>query len=172
MTKTSKATRSHKTPPQTSDIRHDTNRKSLVHPLAFLANDFRERIRVGLRQRNHQLQPTQAKVLVHMDIEGSRLTDLADRAGISKQAMGKIVDELERLGYVSRDSHADGRAKLIQFTRSGLKLLKDSGEIVDAVWQEYAELVGEKRLANIRDDLNELYGRVKQQRSEAESAGQ
>ena len=148
------------------DVRHHTNRKSLVHPLAFLANDFRERIRAGLRERNYQLQPAQAKVLVHMDIQGSRLTDLADRAGISKQAMGKIIDELERLEYVSRDSHADGRAKLIQFTPSGLELLQDSGEIVDQVWQEYAALFGARRLAKFRDELNALYHQVKHHRSD------
>lgn len=168
MTKSSKTHNTNKVPPESGDIRHHTNRKSLVHPLAFLANDFRERIRKGLGQRHHQLQPAQAKVLVHMEIEGSRLTDLADRAGISKQAMGKIIDELERQGYVSRvrrDGDADGRAKLIQFTRSGLKLLKDSGDIVDEVWQDYATLFGEKRLAQFRDELNELYRQVKQPRA-------
>ena len=92
-----------------------------------------------------------------MDIHGSRLTDLAERAGISKQAMGKIIDELENLGYVSRDTHEDGRAKVIQFTRKGLKLLKDSGDIVDDVWQQYADLFGEKRLARFRDELQDLY---------------
>jgi DNA-binding MarR family transcriptional regulator len=145
----------------TSDIRHHANRKSLVHPLAFLANDFRDRIRVGLKSRNHQLQSAHAKVLVHMDIHGSRLTDLAERAGISKQAMGKIIDELEKLGYVSRDTHEDGRAKVIQFTRKGLKLLKDSGDIVDDVWQQYARVFGEKRLVKFRDELDELYSCVR-----------
>jgi len=156
----------------TQDIRHHTNRKSLVHPLAFLANDFRERIRLGLRERDHRLQSSHAKVLVHLDIHGSRLTDLAERAGISKQAMGKLIDELEKLGYVTRDSHSDGRAKVIQFTRKGLKLLKDSGDIVDEVWSDYAKLFGERRLAKFRDELQELYSAVHHQQDlqEEESA--
>ncbi len=143
------------------DIRHHTRRKSLVHPLAFLAEDFRERIRAGLRRRNHHLQSAHAKVLVHMDIHGSRLTDLAARAGISKQAMGKIIDELEKLGYVSRDSHTDGRAKVIQFTRKGLTLLKDSGEIVDEVWHDYAGQFGARRLEAFRDELQALYSVIR-----------
>lgn len=145
------------------DIRHHTNRKSLVHPLAFLANDFRERIRLGLKARDHRLQSSHAKVLVHLDIHGSRLTDLAERAGISKQAMGKLIDELEKLGYVTRDTHSDGRAKVIQFTRKGLKLLKDSGDIVDDAWNDYAKLFGERRLAKFRDELHELYGAIRHQ---------
>jgi DNA-binding MarR family transcriptional regulator len=129
--------------------------------LAFLANDFRDRIRAGLQERNHQLQPAHAKVLVHIDIHGSRLTDLAARAGISKQAMGKVIDELQFLGYVSRSTHQDGRAKMIQFTRKGQKLLQDAGDSVDAVWHQYAQMFGEKRLAKFRDELQSLYNFVR-----------
>jgi DNA-binding MarR family transcriptional regulator len=149
-------------PPETeSDIRHHAASKSLLHPLAFLASDFRDRIRAGLQERNHRLQPAHAKVLVHMDIHGSRLTDLAERAGISKQAMGKVIDELESLGYVSRGSHQDGRAKVIQFTRKGRSLLRDAGESVDAAWEQYGKLFGEKRLAKFRDELQSLYSCVR-----------
>lgn len=133
-----------------------------MHPMAFLADDFRERIRRGLRQRNHDLQTAQAKVLVHLDLEGTRLTDLAQRAGISKQAMGKLVDELENLGYVSRATHSDGRAKTIQFTAQGLDLLQDSAAIVDEAWQHYARCFGEARLEKFRDELNELYTVIRQ----------
>jgi DNA-binding MarR family transcriptional regulator len=144
------------------DIRHHAASKSLLHPLAFLANDFRDRIRAGLQARNHQLQPAHAKVLVHMDIHGSRLTDLAERAGISKQAMGKVIDELESLGYVSRGSHQDGRAKVIQFTRKGQALLQDAGDSVDAAWEQYGTFIGEKRLAKFRDELQHLYSCVRE----------
>src|SRR5215210_5183089 len=61
-----------------------------------------------------------------IDIEnGSRLTDLAERAGLTKQAVGEAVTELERLGYLTRvpDPH-DRRAKIIKLTERG----------VDAYW--------------------------------------
>lgn len=149
------------------DIRQQANRKSLVHPMAFLADDFRERIRQSLRRRGHHLQTAQTKVLVHLDMEGTRLTDLAQRAGISKQAMGKLVDELENLGYVCRDPHSDGRAKTIQFTQKGRKLLKDSSAIVEESWQHYAEHFGESRLENFRDELNDLYTAIRQSKGDA-----
>jgi DNA-binding MarR family transcriptional regulator len=139
------------------DIRQQANRKSLVHALAFLADDFRDRIRQSLHQRGHRLQSAHTKVLVHLDMEGTRLTDLAQRAGISKQAMGKLVDEMESLGYVCRDPHSDGRAKTIQFTQDGLRLLQDSSAIVDESWQYYAQHFGAQRLEKFRDELNELY---------------
>lgn len=147
--------------PTAKDPRQQANRKSLVHPLAFLADDFRDRIRHSLRRRGHQLQTAQTKVLVHLDMDGTRLTDLAQRAGISKQAMGKLVDELEKLGYVCRDPHSDGRAKTIQFTKKGRKLLKDSSAIVEETWQYYAEQFGEPRLETFRDELNALYAAIR-----------
>jgi len=164
MKQSSSASNVKKASVDTTDIRHRANRKSLVHPLAFLASDFRERIRAGLRQRDHALQPAHAKVMVHLDLGGTRLTDLAARAGVSKQAMGKLVDELEKLGYVCRESHSDGRAKAIHFTSEGSKLLKDSGAIVDDVWHEYAALFGEKRLQRLRDELHEFYDTVREAR--------
>ena len=148
------------------DVRQQANRKSLVHPLAFLAEDFRERIRQGLRQRGHHLQTAHTKVLVHLDLDGTRLTDLARRAHISKQAMGKLVDELENLGYVCRDPHSDGRAKTIQFTPKGRKLLKDSRAIVDECWQCYADQFGEARLKKFRDELNDLYTAIRHSKGE------
>ena len=148
------------------DIRQQANRKSLVHSLAFLADDFRERIRHNLRQRGHRLQTAHTKVLVHLDMEGTRLTDLAERAGISKQAMGKLVDEMEDLGYVCRDPHSDGRAKTIQFTQDGLRLLQDSSAIVDESWQYYAQHFGAARLEKFRDELHDLYTVIRQNKGD------
>lgn len=150
----------------TADIRKHTNRKSLLHPLAFLADDFREQIRQRLKQRRHRLQTAHAKILIHLDVEGTRLTELAIRAGISKQAMGKLVHQLEAIGYVERVADdGDGRAWKIRFTKKGFALLKDSGAIVEEIWSDYASLVGEKRLEQFRDELNDLYLKVKERRA-------
>ena len=59
-------------------------------------------------------------VMAHVTYEGIRLTELADRAGITKQAMSELVIDLERLGYLQRSPDPlDGRAKLIGFTDKG-----------------------------------------------------
>jgi len=143
--------------------RQATRRRSLLQPLQRLAGDFRQRVRTGLRGRGHTIQPAHASVIVHLRTEGSRLTQLAERAGMSKQAMGKLVDELEALGYVERVADAaDGRAKLVRFRRPGRVFLADAGEIVAEIWEHYAEQIGEKRLRRLRADLVDLVAHLEE----------
>jgi DNA-binding MarR family transcriptional regulator len=152
-------------PMQLEDARQNAKQKSLLHPLSWLATDFRDQIRAGLRDKGHQLEPSYAGVIIHLDLAGSRLTDLADRAGMTKQAMGKLVDELEAVGYVYRIADPiDGRAKVVCFSSSGIKLLQDSETVVNAIWQSYAELIGEENLIKLRDQLEDLAAKVKQKR--------
>lgn len=77
----------------------------------------------------------------HVALEGSRLTDLAQRAGMSKQAMGDLVDQSEAWGLVARKSDPlDARARLICFTPAGLAWLQ---AFKDAVAQAEAEFRSE-----------------------------
>jgi DNA-binding MarR family transcriptional regulator len=149
-------------------LRRAARQKSLLHPLSRLAGDFRDRIRAGLRARGHALQPAHASILIHLKGEGRRLTELAERAGVSKQAMGKLVDELEEIGYVERvPDEGDGRAKIVRFSKKGRALLRDSHEIVESIWDDYAALVGEPRLVRLRDTLNLLLERIDQHDAQA-----
>lgn len=73
----------------------------------------------GLRASHFQLAP-------HLDLEGSRITEVAARAGISKQAVGQLVDELEALGYVERVADPrDARARLVVYTPKGRAAMGD-----------------------------------------------
>jgi DNA-binding MarR family transcriptional regulator len=77
----------------------------------------------------------------HLDLQGSRLTDLAKAAGMSKQAMTTLVQECEAWGLVTREADArDARAKLVRFTPTGLQWL---GAFEGAVAQAQHELVQE-----------------------------
>ena len=139
------------------DARRETRRKSLLYPLRIVARDFRERMRSGLRERGHSLAPAHASVIVNLRSSGSRLTELAARAGMTKQGMGKLVDELEAMGYVDRvPDPMDGRAKQVRFSRRGQALLRDSGEVVDEIWAEYAQVLGESSLLRLRSTLERL----------------
>jgi DNA-binding MarR family transcriptional regulator len=61
----------------------------------------------------------------HLALQGSRVTELAQRAGMTKQAMGTLVGQCEAWGLVMREDDAnDGRARLVQFTPTGLAWLK------------------------------------------------
>ena len=96
-------------------------------------------------------------VFASLGARGTRLTDLAQHAGMTKQAMGQIVDDLERLGYVERTPDpADGRAKIVRFTAAGLDFVCDAAEVLDEIWREYAALLGDGQLEQLQDTLRKL----------------
>ena len=79
----------------------------------------------------------------HLATGGARLTDLAQRAGMSKQAMGTLVDQCEAWGMVSREPDpADARARLVRFTPIGLAWLQAFREAVEQVELELRQAVG------------------------------
>lgn len=90
--------------------------------------------------------------------DGVRLTDLAEMAGHSKQAVGEFVVDLEAMGYVERVSDpADRRAKIICLTPRGVEAKEAAQEIFAAIEQDWAERIGEKRVVALRDALERLY---------------
>ncbi len=79
----------------------------------------------------------------HLALEGSRLTELARRAGVTKQAMGKLVEQCEAWGLVDRMADPrDARARRIVFTPVGLAWLQAFGEAVAQAQDELREAVG------------------------------
>ena len=79
----------------------------------------------------------------HLALEGSRLTDLAQRAGMSKQAMGKLVDHCEAWALVTRlDDARDARARRIVFTSIGLAWLQAFQKAVAQAEDELRAAVG------------------------------
>src|SRR5258708_11106294 len=67
----------------------------------------------------------QCRVFQRIAPDGSRLTDLADQAQLSKQSAGVLVDQLERLGYVRRvPDPTDGRARLIVIEQRGRRAVQ------------------------------------------------
>jgi DNA-binding MarR family transcriptional regulator len=81
----------------------------------------------------------------HLALEGSRLTDLAESAGMSKQAMGSLVDQCEAWGLVRRETEMrDRRARLIVFTPTGLDWLEAFREAVEQAEAEFRQEVGDQ----------------------------
>lgn len=81
----------------------------------------------------------------HLAPEGARLTDLASRAGMSKQAMGMLVNQCEAWGMVTREPDpADARARQVRFTPTGLAWLGAYHEAVAQVEGELRQAVGDE----------------------------
>ena len=103
------------------------------------------------------LTPAQARVFARIAPSGSRLTDLAAQAGITKQSAGFLVDQLERGGYVERvPDPADGRARLVRIAERGARSVDASRGIVDQVEAEWTAHLGERRMAQLRHILTDL----------------
>ena len=65
-----------------------------------------------------------------LDPNGTRITVLAERIDVSKQAIAKLVDDIEEYGYVKREPDlADGRAKMVKLPAAGRRLLGDGEKI-------------------------------------------
>ncbi|HTF46683.1 MAG TPA: MarR family transcriptional regulator [Pseudonocardia sp.] len=102
----------------------------------------------------------QVRVFQRIDPDGSRLTDLADQAQVSKQSAGVLVDQLERLGYVRRVSDpTDGRARLIVIEERGRRAaelaIATSAEILSE-WKAYLGTRNFTLLHQILDQLREI----------------
>ena len=100
---------------------------------------------------------TDTNLLANLDTDGTIISALARRAGVTRQAAGQQVAALERLGYVERrSSDVDGRAALIYQTNRGRTLLGDALDIVAALETNYAKHLGAARLAGLKDVLRTL----------------
>src|SRR5215207_3144365 len=89
------------------------------------------------------LRPRHAEVLAYLDEDGVRATDLARLTGRHKQLIGRLIDELEQLGYLERrPDPADRRAKLIVPTERGLAQMRLGDEVIAEIERRHAEANG------------------------------
>lgn len=97
----------------------------------------------------------QGSVMEQLDFEdGLRLTDLAKGAGMTPQAIGELVDQLEALGYVERRPDPDDRrAKRIYRTMRARRASEAAIDTAHRIDGELSELLGPERLAALKQDL-------------------
>jgi len=104
--------------------------------------------RVRERYNKPGLRAAHTALFPHLDLEGTRLTELARRVGVSKQAVGQLVDDLEAMGALERvPDPSDGRAKLIRF--KGRWMLDGLGVLME-LEQELGERAGAEEMAGLR----------------------
>ena len=97
---------------------------------------------------------SQISLTRNLDRKGTRITELASRSGMTKQAMGELVQQCSALGMVEVVSDpADGRAKLVRFSKAGLCWLEDFRGAVDLAEREMREEIGSTALDAVRDAL-------------------
>ena len=96
------------------------------------------------------LRPGLLAVATHIRADGSRITDLAQRAQVSKPTVVHAVDELVRLGYARREPDpADGRAKLVTMTARGLQVERVAREAIVRIRDAWAAAMGEREMEQL-----------------------
>ncbi len=119
--------------------------------------DFASRVEVKMQHSGEGPQSSLpgGSLLPFIDLEGTRSSELARRIGISKQAVAKAINEMEEAGLIVRlQDEVDGRAFLVAFSEAGLEYLLKIHEAIDAVEQEYEELIGVVGMKQLRRSLS------------------
>jgi DNA-binding MarR family transcriptional regulator len=117
------------------------------------------------------LRPSHATLLLNVDRRtGTRLTELARRGGVTKQAVMVVVDDLELRGLVRRTPDPDdGRAKVVRLTARGRTCAAECRRGVAAVEARVRRSVGGRRLDGLREALELLLGADEEEEEEEEA---
>ncbi|MFK8048360.1 MAG: MarR family winged helix-turn-helix transcriptional regulator [Halioglobus sp.] len=132
----------------------------LGQTLMLALADFQRRLDDDLKRRGVPgIRSRHRAVFIHLNRFGaSRSVDLAAAASIRPQSMMKIVHELEELDLVTRrEDPSDSRAKLIEFTKGGQELIGELKNSTEAVWDQYAAIVGPKELNRTLGSIRALF---------------
>lgn len=103
------------------------------------------------------LRPALLAVGQHVSAGGTRITEIAARAWLTKATVVHAVDELERLGYVTREPDpADGRAKLVRPTARALAAERAAREVIATIRADWAARVGAQEMDELEAGLRRL----------------
>ena len=109
------------------------------------------------RQGHPGMRPMHGFVFQAIGPRGTTAADLGRVLGVSKQAAGKTIDGLERLGYVERGvDPADARRKVVRLTAHGFDSLARTAAIFDDMRARWADILGEDRLRALEADLRTM----------------
>ena len=123
-------------------------------PFQALVTELHERLElVGYGD----IRPTHTLIFALVTAEGIRLGELAERAQLTKQLVNYLVTAVEERGYVERvPDPLDGRAKLVRLTERGQMAVAEGAKIIESIEQEWAELLGDQIMQDIRLRLVKL----------------
>lgn len=109
------------------------------------------------RQGHPDIRPMYGFVMQAIGPHGTTAVELGRILGVTKQAAGKTIETLERIGYVQRTPDPDDtRRKLVRLTPYGLDALTRSARIFDELRANWAAELGEDRLHALESDLRKM----------------
>lgn len=119
---------------------------------------LRTRIYAAAREEGFaDLRPAHSSLLRNIDPAGSRVIDLADRAGMTKQSMAYLTESLRKLGYVTVGPDPnDGRAKRVTLTGRGVDAVDTLARLSRAAEAELSRALGKGEVAALYDIMRKL----------------
>ncbi|MBK07493.1 MAG: MarR family transcriptional regulator [Deltaproteobacteria bacterium] len=130
----------------------EAKRGSVGQVLMRCARLFNERGIARVRELKgfESIRPAHLALFPYIDFDGTRLTELARRMEISKQAVSQVIAELESFGVVERiPDPRDGRARLIRFSKSGREGMKDGLITLKQIEEEIAASMGQDSMETL-----------------------
>lgn len=143
----------------TPEFAHPTHTMLIGALLRYPARAVQRRLIQGLNRAGFDdLRFPHMAVLQYPGPDGVRPTVLAERAGMSKQAMNQLLMSLERLGYITRENAPEGgRARIVRLTQRGYAVGERMVELLVEVEDEWREVLGEQRFAQLKEILLDVW---------------
>ena len=111
-------------------------------------------VREAHRQGHPEIRYAHNAVFSTLDASGARATDMATRAGITRQSMGEIIREMVTLGLLDmKPDPADRRAKLVTYTATGLAHARQGYQHIIDLEKRFADEFGEQEYETVREVL-------------------
>ena len=131
---------------------------ALYRSLTRTLREYNRRLLGVVRERGFpEFQPSFPTLLSNLDLAGTPIGVLARRGGVTRQAAGQLLREIERCGFATRSlSPDDARITIVQFTPLGKRLLTTIVEAVLEIEGEYARLLQAGEFTRVRAGLRTI----------------
>jgi DNA-binding MarR family transcriptional regulator len=137
---------------------HDDGRQNIALLCFYPARAMEARVLAAMAEAGFDdITAAQGRIAARIGPGGTRLTDLAAQALVTKQTAGHLVDQLERAGYVRRvPDPTDARARLVQIADRGRATIPVANQVIAEVEAEWTAHLGAAQTAQLRQALTAL----------------
>jgi DNA-binding MarR family transcriptional regulator len=134
-----------------------TRRYGIGRLLLLARRDFIARLAIKMNGEADSIMLSRGRLLPCINVNGTRSVDLARRMGVTKQAVARMVRELEDEGLLTREAvDADGQAALVRFTAKGLDYMTQMHRCITQVERDYESLFGREKMTVVHETLGTI----------------